>query len=117
MSKLEFQTYYKRNLPHLQLPAATYFITCRLAGSLPEDVLSKLTKDSEHHIKLVKTIDDPTFRKKELEQSYLKQFLEWDKYLDDSKTSPIYLKNKDIAQIVDDSMNFRDGSILDISAY
>lgn len=29
-------TYYRRHLPHLGAPGATYFVTFKLAGSLPE---------------------------------------------------------------------------------
>jgi putative transposase len=37
--------YYRRNLPHLQRAGAYYFVTFRLAGSLPLDVVKKLKEN------------------------------------------------------------------------
>jgi hypothetical protein len=34
--------YYHRNLPHWQPPGAAIFLTCRLYGSLPENVIQQL---------------------------------------------------------------------------
>ncbi|HPG47214.1 MAG TPA: hypothetical protein PKW76_16175 [bacterium] len=34
--------YYRRHLPHYQPPEATYFVTFRLAGSLPNQVMPRL---------------------------------------------------------------------------
>lgn len=41
MSQFEYQQSYERNLPHLQPPEATLFVTFRLDGSLPESVLEQ----------------------------------------------------------------------------
>ncbi|PAU94971.1 hypothetical protein CK503_05765 [Aliifodinibius salipaludis] len=34
--------FYRRNLPHWQPPEAQYFITFRLAGSLPKEATQKI---------------------------------------------------------------------------
>jgi putative transposase len=34
--------YYERNLPHWHPPGATFFLTYRLAGSIPVTVLQKI---------------------------------------------------------------------------
>jgi putative transposase len=39
------KTYYRRNLPHYQPPGATYFVTFRLAGSLPHEVVARLKEE------------------------------------------------------------------------
>lgn len=39
--------FFQRNLPHYHLSNATYFITFRLAGSLPAEVWKKLKKEYE----------------------------------------------------------------------
>ena len=36
------KTYYHRNLPHWQPPGAAIFLTCRLYGCLPENVIQQL---------------------------------------------------------------------------
>ena len=35
MGNLDYKPDYRRNLPHIQPPSATFFVTFRLAGSLP----------------------------------------------------------------------------------
>jgi hypothetical protein len=41
MNQFEYQEFYCRNLPHIQPPEATLFVTFRLDGSIPEPVLEK----------------------------------------------------------------------------
>jgi hypothetical protein len=41
VSQFEFQEFYERNLPHIQRPGATLFITFRLDGSIPQPVLDQ----------------------------------------------------------------------------
>jgi len=36
------RTYYHRNLPHWHPPGAAIFLTCRLYGSLPANVIEQL---------------------------------------------------------------------------
>ena len=117
MNNLEFQSYFRRNLPHLQLPGAIYFITSRLAGSLPKNMSLKLSTGSKHQIKQLQTIDNQTNRIKKPGKFYLEQFNEWDSYLDVSKTGPLYLRRKDIARLVADSLHYRDGNVFDLFAY
>ena len=38
MTQFEFKQHYGRNLPHIQPPGATLFVTFRLAGSIPKSV-------------------------------------------------------------------------------
>jgi len=45
MGNLDFKGEYKRHLPHLQPPGATFFITTRLAGSLPRSVLGRMARE------------------------------------------------------------------------
>jgi hypothetical protein len=40
-------TFFRRNLPHYHLPNATYFVTFRLEGSLPFDVVKRLHEEYE----------------------------------------------------------------------
>src|SRR5262245_58725995 len=46
MSQLEYQEFYERNLPHFQPPEATFFVTFRLDGSLPEAALEQWRIDA-----------------------------------------------------------------------
>ncbi|HEY8205051.1 MAG TPA: hypothetical protein VIF81_10025 [Pyrinomonadaceae bacterium] len=39
--RLGYKSFYRRNLPHIQPVGATLFVTFRLAGSLPQQVLAQ----------------------------------------------------------------------------
>jgi hypothetical protein len=43
---MEDKIFYKRNLPHYQPPFATYFVTFRLANSLPRHIIEELKKEN-----------------------------------------------------------------------
>ncbi len=38
-------TFYRRNLPHLHPSGAAFFVTFRLAGSLPAEVIERLRQE------------------------------------------------------------------------
>jgi putative transposase len=64
--------YYRRNLPHLQNAGKTYFVTFRLAGSLPKEIIQK--------------------------QKANRTFSEYDASLDAASIGPTWLKDKVLAQ-------------------
>ena len=41
MPNFDYKPFYRRNLPHIQPPGATLFVTFHLAGSLPRRVLQQ----------------------------------------------------------------------------
>ncbi len=43
-----------RNLPHIHLPNASYFITFRLADSLPVEMLARMREEYEERERLLK---------------------------------------------------------------
>lgn len=74
--------YYKRNLPHIHPEYAIYFVTFRLAFSLPKNIIDKL-----------KTIKDT-------DENSLLYFLHYDKIIEQCKLSPMYLNQTDVAEII-----------------
>jgi len=42
MNPLDYQYFYRKNLPHFQPPGASLFVTFRLAGSIPVTLLVHL---------------------------------------------------------------------------
>ena len=67
MNNLEYQIFYRRHLPHFQPPGATLFITFRLAGSIPEEVLIQLREESDRLEADLRCVSDPTERKRQSE--------------------------------------------------
>ena len=56
---LEYRFFYKRHLPHFQPAGATLFITFRLAGSIPVEVMEQLLEGARKvETELDKMTDD-----------------------------------------------------------
>jgi len=47
MSHFDFKRAYRRNLPHIQPPGASFFVTCRLAGSLPQSTIDQWKRERQ----------------------------------------------------------------------
>ena len=55
--------YYRRNLPHYQMPGYALFITFRLANSLPLSFIRKLNAEKDNASKKIHYIVNETKRK------------------------------------------------------
>jgi putative transposase len=107
-NKLAFREYYKRRLPHIQIAGATYFITFRLAKSLPVEALDKLAEEKQK-ISIL-----PESQK---ESSHRMWFAKYDDYLDQALHGNLYLKNEQIAGMAAASIQYRDGKAYDLISY
>ena len=102
--------YYKRNLPHYQPPDATFFITFRLAGTLPIEIIQQLRAEREEKIKRIKsdsTIEQP---EAEIYKIHKRFFGKFDHLLDQKNYGPTWLICNDIAQLIADAIHHRDGT-------
>jgi hypothetical protein len=73
----EIKPFYRKDLPHYQpLDDAVFFITTRLDGSLPYDVIERLKVEREQEIAKI-TCSKPTFKEKrhQIDNAH-KRFLE-----------------------------------------
>jgi len=95
--------FYTRKLPHWQPSEETFFITYRLAGSLPLSVIATL-KD-----KYAKEKHDPdnqsAERKGEIRKDY---FFAFENELEKNLNEPHWLKDEGVANIVMNSLHFND---------
>ena len=117
MKNLDYREYYCRNLPHIQPRGAAFLVNFRLAGSLPTDVIERLRMEALELEEKLATIQDlqEKFLLRNKEQRKL--FGKWDDALHKSKTGPFWLKDERIAQIVVNSIMYRNGKWFDILAY
>ncbi len=100
-----YREFYRRNLPHYQPEDGIFFITTRLAFSLPEYILKELQTKKELFEKAIKYIDDQN--KKELIKEFHKSyFIKFDEFLDKFNKSPKWLYKTEIAKIVEDNLNY-----------
>ncbi len=89
---------YRRNLPHILPKGGIFFITFRLAGTLPATVLNKLIEERNMYIKNA----DKDKSKKKKYKADKRFFSGYDKWLDSCQTGPVWFKNSIIAKIVYD---------------
>ncbi len=92
--------YFHRNLPHYHLPNATYFITFRLAGSLPVEVWKKLKEELEQEKNNLAQKFQGSALKEECYSAQKRHFARLDKFLDQGKYGPRWLAEPRFAEIV-----------------
>jgi putative transposase len=115
MSPFNYQLAYRRNLPHIQPPGATFFVTFRLDGSLPQSVvrqwnlerqwLSHLARTNATHYDQVKS---------DFERTWFKKF---ELLLDGATVGPVWLKDERVASIVAESLHYRHGRVYRLDAF
>jgi putative transposase len=106
--------FYRRNLPHWQEPGAEYFVTFRLAGSLPKDAVRQLKELRDAFKNNSHREIDYQLKNRPFEALIFKKY---ESLLDGQNTGPHWLKNKRIADIVMESLHFRDNKEYDLYAY
>ena len=130
MSQNEFKSFYRRNLPHIQTPGATLFVTFQLAGSIPQHALAqwrteKLQFEREKS-RLLRLQDDTEsasrqhrhFEEKNKHAEWSRQwFRKFEKTLDSAESGPVWLKDDRIAKEVAESLHYRDGKMYCLDAY
>ncbi len=87
---------HRRNLPHLYFQDGTYFITYRLADTLPSSKVAEIKAS----LKAAALSDDPKSRK---------AFKKYDELLDKCIRGEKYLNNPNIASICQDTLHYPDG--------
>jgi REP element-mobilizing transposase RayT len=112
-----YKTYYKRNLPHYLPLGYTFFVTYRLNGSLPVEVIKRLQKEREKELKEIEGYDNLEVRKEKYLTYQSQYFGKFDKLLDNASSGPTWLKENNAAQIVKDAMHYYDKKSYDLICY
>ncbi|MCE2439402.1 MAG: hypothetical protein J4F39_08250 [Candidatus Latescibacteria bacterium] len=132
MSHFDYKPFYRRNLPHIQPPGATFFVTFILAGSLPKTVLKHWAAEKRQQgterlrasrsgggARLGST-ERRTLEKKrehrvlEWRREWLRKFEIMQEY---GQNGPTWLKDERIAKLVAESLHYRDGKVYRLDAY
>ena len=109
--------YYRRNLPHYQPEHATYFVTFRLAGSLPIEVIARMKEGREADEKLLIREKSKVKQREQLYDLQKRYFGKFDTLLDDSKSGPLWLGESEVADLVAEAVHYRDGKAYDLYAF
>lgn len=105
---------YRRNLPHINPPGGTFFVTYNLDGSIPKDVIIRLQEEYRSEKEALLSSN----REKEHYHNLRKKHLyTCDKYLDSYVEGPHYLKNKKTAEEVVKSLLHWDNKKLELICY
>ena len=109
--------FYRRNLPHIHPKDGMFFITFRLAGSLPQRVLKALREEKESRIKALekRLSGKELFREKYRLESLF--FGKYDGLLDRASEGPQWLKEIHLARIVVDKIHDLDGKRYRLISY
>ncbi len=97
---------YRRKLPHIQPVNATYFVTYRLADSIPKSKLIELQIEKEDFDRQLKRIKNQNEKENLRQLFYKTYFKQYDDTLDQIKSGPTWLKNPQIASLVVNSMKY-----------
>ena len=102
-------------LPHLKREGASYFVTFRLAGTLPRDVLIKFKTERDAILSQAQAAKRPLtwHEKEELFRWYSSRV---DKYLDASH-GDCWLSRPEIASVVANAIRFHAGQRFDLLAW
>ncbi|HMV49120.1 MAG TPA: hypothetical protein PLD20_27740 [Blastocatellia bacterium] len=116
MNNLGYKPEYRRNLPHLQPPGATFFVTFRLTDSIPQTVINRW---HEERVALAKMLDrmSPDESQQASLQFTRKRFVELEQLLDGATTGEAWLKDERLAQHVCRFLRNKDGEQYRLDAY
>ena len=115
MSKL----FYRRYLPHWQPQESTYFITFRLAGSVPMHIIRMFQEERLAAEKLLRTNESlcKTEISQQIYNGHKRHFGKLDSWLDKNDNEPYWLRQPEIAEITAKSLHFFDEQFFRIWSY
>ena len=87
------KTYYQRSLPHIQPRGETLFVTFRLTGSLPAEIMRQLRAEQLREEAAAATAEDRMRARK-------RQFGRWDVAMHSAGYGPTWLREPEVAAVV-----------------
>ena len=110
MNQYTYKPSYRRNLPHIQPPGATFFITFSLTGSIPKHILQQYITEKRKLEAADKQKQDTPEKKREW-------FRKFEETLDQANNGPVWLKNEQIARLVAESLHHLNGKVYSLISY
>jgi putative transposase len=110
--------FYRRKLPHWHPEGQMFFITFRLANSLPTHIIQELEAEREREKQIIRTKLSSIQQRDELYKLEKKYFGRFDAWLDRCiEESPRWLADENIARIVTDEIHALDGERYRLISY
>src|SRR5438552_19073366 len=107
MGSFDYKPSYRRNLPHIQPAGATFFLTFRLAGSLPQSIVDQWKQERKwlEHLRQ----SNPFHYDRVKLDFERKWFAKFESVLDGSTHGPVWLRDVRIAAQIAESLRYRVG--------
>jgi REP element-mobilizing transposase RayT len=111
--------FYRRKLPHFQPEEEMFFMTFRLAGSIPISVLDRFKETYELLKKGIINLHNLCDQEQRqlLYAAQKKVFALADDFLDNNPNEPYWLGEKAVAEIITEAIHHRDGKLYDLQAF
>jgi len=125
INSLTYRQFYRRRLPHIVPPDATFFVTFRLVDSIPQAKLREYRARKEWLEAETKRLLDSnnaeapevTEHIARLEEFHRTWFQAIETWLDRAETGENWLQHEAVANIVTNSLHFLDHQSYDLMAY
>lgn len=126
MGNLDYKQFTERHRPHIQPPGATFFVTYRLAGSIPKATVREYKARREWLESGLKRIKETTSSNDSpellswvegIEKFNRQWFVKFEDILHKADTGPMWMKDKRVADAVSDSLRKPDGKDYRLDAY
>ena len=114
---MKSREYYRRNLPHYQPDGYAFFISFRLYGTLPVEVVYEFKMIKNRKLALISGYNNLKVRKEKYEEFKDEYFKSFDNYLDKCLTGNQWLRQKEVAEIVKEAIHYRDGREYNLISY
>jgi len=110
------KTFYKNRLPHIAPVGATFFVTFRLADSLPTTIIQQLKDEFEQQCQTLKAKKTPHLHAR-IQEERKRYFGKFDHQLDTEDYGSCYLAQPEIATIVANRIQQYHGRLYQLHAY
>jgi putative transposase len=118
---MEYKQFYRRKLPHIHSPGATLFVTFRLAGSLPKAVIEKWKQEKiwleKEQQRIEKLSESENNQKEDFLNFHRRWFAKFEDVLHQEESNVVWLKDERVAELVADSLKYRDGKVYHLKAF
>jgi REP element-mobilizing transposase RayT len=113
-SRFEYKLFYRRNLPHIQPLETDLFLTFRLVGSVPAEVLARMADERRLIEARFKSSGSDSRSLGELARRHFAMLESW---LDRATVGPTWLANSRVADVLVEALHYRDGRKYRLDAY
>ena len=114
MNPYSYKPNYRRYLPHIQPPGATFFITFSLTGSIPKHIMQQYRTEKRK----LEAAQQITFKQKQDSREKEREwFRKIEETLDQANNGPVWLKNEQIAKLVAESLHHLNGKVYSLISY